>query len=67
MIDIGHSTAPVNVAYYSNEVLPESTLSFEQPPPYFGQSAGFCSKCGTSRQNFTTESCSSCGQSFNKY
>jgi hypothetical protein len=71
LIDIGRSTAPVNVTYHSNEVVPESTLSFGQkdtyaPPPYFGQSAGFCSKCGTLRQNFTTEFCSSCGQSCNK-
>ncbi len=72
MIDIGRSTTAGSVAYYSNQVAPDPTTIFGNqdnysPPPYPGQSAGFCSQCSAPRQDFTSRFCSSCGHAFNKY
>ncbi len=71
MIDIGRSTTAGIGTYYSNSVAPESSAFVGQqnnyaPPPYSGQSAAFCSQCGTVRQDLSARFCSSCGHSFNK-
>ncbi|CAF2992297.1 unnamed protein product [Rotaria sp. Silwood2] len=71
VIDIGRSTAPESVVYYSNQDGVNSTSVIGRhnnmtPPPYSAQSAiEFCSRCGASRQDLTSKFCSSCGQSFN--
>ncbi len=72
VIDIGRSTVPGNDIYYTNQGANESRVFFGQqdnfaPPPYSGQSTGFCPHCGVSRHDLTAKFCSSCGQSFNKY
>lgn len=58
--------------HYPNQIANESVQTFSRPdnyapPPYAGQSTGFCSQCGASRHDFTARFCSSCGQLFNKY
>ncbi|CAF1352565.1 unnamed protein product [Adineta steineri] len=72
VIDIGRSIAPGSVAYYPNQIAPDQSISFGgqsnyAPPPYPGQSTGFCSQCNAPRQALTSQFCSSCGHSFNKY
>ncbi|CAF0864973.1 unnamed protein product [Adineta steineri] len=72
VIDIGHSIAPGSVSYHRNQIAPYQTIaSGEQsnyaPPPYSGQSTGFCPQCNAPRQASTSQFCSSCGHSFNKY
>ncbi len=74
MIDIGriHVVESGNTVYYSNQVASEPTVFFGQqdnyaPPPYPGQSTGFCSQCGVARQGLTAKFCSSCGQLYSKY
>ncbi|CAF1373109.1 unnamed protein product [Adineta steineri] len=72
VIDIGRSIAPGSVAYYPNQFASDQTIAFGEqsnyaPPPYPGQSAGFCSQCGAPRQALTSQFCSSCGHSFNKH
>ncbi|CAF2750373.1 unnamed protein product [Rotaria sp. Silwood2] len=71
VIDIGRSTTPGSVIYYSNPNAPDPTSVIERhnsaaPPPYSDQSAAeLCSQCGASRQDLTGKFCSSCGQAFN--
>ncbi|CAF4914524.1 unnamed protein product [Rotaria sp. Silwood1] len=71
VIDIGRSTSPESVLYYSNQDGVNSTSVIGGhnnmiPPPYSAQSTiEFCSRCGASRQDLTSKICSSCGQSFN--
>ncbi len=67
MIDIGRPSAPGSGAYYSNEsaFLVEQQNNYS-PPPYSGQSTGYCSQCGAIRQDLSARFCSSCGKSFNK-
>ncbi len=72
VIDIGRSIVPGNGTYYSNRVAPEPTVYLGRqdnypPPPYSGQSTGFCPQCGTPRHDLTAGFCSSCGHSLNKY
>jgi len=73
VIDIGRGTVPGNGTYYSNQVANESVSlfggqgSYVPPPPYSGQSSGFCSHCGAPRHDLTAKFCQACGQSFNKY
>ncbi|CAF0761518.1 unnamed protein product [Adineta steineri] len=72
VIDIGRSSAPGSVAYYPNQTASDQIIGFSgqsnyAPPPYPGQSAGFCSQCNAPRQGLTNQFSSSCGHSFNKY
>ncbi|CAF0713693.1 unnamed protein product [Adineta steineri] len=72
VIDIGRSSAPGSVAYYPNQTASDQIIGFGgqsnyAPPPYPGQSAGFCSQCNAPQQGLTNQFCSSCGHSFNKY
>ncbi|CAF1145213.1 unnamed protein product [Rotaria sordida] len=74
VIDIGRSITPAmeNAVYSSSQKASESTPIFSRqdnyvPPPYSNQSSGFCSQCGTSRQDLTAKFCSSCGKLFHQY
>ncbi len=74
MIDIGRSVSSGNGnrVHYSSKDVPEPTpLYGEQdnspPPSYSDKFAEFCSRCNVLPQDFTTEFCLSCGQSFSKY
>ncbi len=62
MIDIGRSSTRESRAYYSNQVVNESTLLLGRddnyaPPPYSGPSTEFCSQCGVRRQDSTAKFC----------
>ncbi|CAF0953832.1 unnamed protein product [Adineta steineri] len=71
VIDIGRSTTPGSVVYYSNQAAPDLTSVTGRhnntlPPPYSDQLAiEICSHCGASRQDLTGKFCSSCGYPFN--
>ncbi|CAF1145423.1 unnamed protein product [Adineta steineri] len=72
VIDIGRSIVPGSVAYYPNQIASDQIIDFGgqsnyAPPPYPGQLAEFCSQCNAPRQALTSQFCSSCGHSFNKY
>ncbi len=75
MIDIGRFASPENInpVYYKNLDVPEPTALFGRQtnyplPPYSAPSAaGFCSRCGASRPDFTSKVCLSCEQIFNNY
>ncbi len=75
MIDIGRSVGLENGSpvYYMNQGTSEPIANFGRqnnyaPPPYSAQPAArFCSRCGASRQDFTSKVCLSCEQVFNNY
>ncbi len=71
MIDIGRSTTSENPTYHWTPSAPDASILFteedtDMPPSYSDSSAGFCTQCGTSRQDCTSKFCSSCGHSFNR-
>ncbi|UJR07886.1 hypothetical protein I4U23_012168 [Adineta vaga] len=71
VIDIGHSTIVNGAIHHSNQVAPDSILTFEQqddsqPPLYSDLFPRFCSQCNALRSNLTVNFCSLCGHSFSK-